>query len=52
MEQRTFTEALTEQQASDDDSSSSADETDDDEYVPTSDQIRGRKRDKGPKMMN
>ena len=51
MEQKTITEKLTEELASDDDSSSSADENDDDEYVPTSEQTRGRKRSK-PKMMN
>ena len=51
IEQQTITEKLTEELASDDDSSSSADENDDDEYVPTSEQTRGRKRSK-PKMMN
>ena len=49
---RTITEKLTEEKVSDEESSSSADENDDDEYVPTSEQTRGRKRGKGPKMMN
>ena len=48
--ERTITEKLTEEKVSDEESSSSADENDE-EYVPTSEQTRGRKRGK-PKMMN